>query len=300
MIPYPHPDLPDLLHKYLSFDGLKKTLLGSSVLVSRPTLFNDAFDSTPTYGSDFDRETVVESALEQCVSVVRGDEFPKLVGPFAPFLLMLRSTFGAKRFVEDELRAGLEDTLDGLPAHLSKLKEEHAEHLKSFKICCFSSDSLSPPMWGNYADNLNGGMLSFSHDETRDSLFLTARPVLYKQTPPILFSNDFLSDYLSARAEITPEYLTDLAIFNKDISWKYEQEWRLVAGEGWKPEYETELVNFNPLDLSEVTLGARASQDQINETKHILRIKYPHTRLFRLTTNNQSSQYLRIEIDLHY
>jgi len=280
-----NPKLPDLLYKYTSANGLAATLKNASLRFSRPNLFNDLFDTTLELVADFDRDTIVANVLEDTYQNIQGNSSIPLEGTMGRMIRLMQKNFHKmpeKEVILKELRLGVEESLDLLPELSKKFGNEISGFLKTSKICCFSSDSLAPPMWGNYANNLSGSVLGFAPTPGADSFFKLARPVHYTDQRPTLMDQERIIGLLSGVGVTNADAIYQEVLHTKHSSWAYEKEWRIAAGSGWSPEIEVEYVGFHKADLRQVILGTRFDKGMIESVKDEL-AKYPNVYLFQLS-----------------
>ncbi|WP_323784980.1 DUF2971 domain-containing protein [Thalassovita sp.] len=280
-----HPELPEVLFKYTSEAGLLSILRNKSLRFSRPTRFNDLYDAKLQLSAGYDREAVISGALEKLYASISGEDQTPLVGSMGALIESMRPKFSEDSDKEQlfaELRLGLEESLDNLPDLLKKYEPEFEAHFQLSKILCLSSDGYSPPMWGNYADNLKGAAVGFTPTVEADSLFLTAKPIRYLDKRPALLDEEPLIEQLSARSKNDPDEISERIVFTKAMAWQYEAEWRIVAGHGWKPESETEQVQFHIGDLRYIVLGTRFDLEKVAEVKELM-ATFPNARLMYLS-----------------
>lgn len=123
---------------------------------------------------------------------------------------------------------------------------------KHITLCSFSKDNKNNLMWSHYANNHQGICVQYSsvlffYLETVEK-YLSASKIRYSKTPPLI---DMLEDPYSKTAKM---------IFNKQIEWKYEKEYRVAL----LSDYETDYIGIGNELIKAVYIGSRASQELIN------------------------------------
>lgn len=277
----PHPDLPPSLYKYCSQDAARAILSNQTLQFSRPGLFNDGFDLRIALAINIDEKAVIERALDQIYEGAYGPE-PFLPGNKLGALLLLMRVFFRNKPEPDAFREAIRPAIEELIANrknmLRQLCDELAAETAKFKVLCLSSSGTIAPMWGNYADNIHGAALHFAPRE-EDSLFLAARPVSYVDHDPILFDDQGFTDWLSGRRGLGDSDLLSQFLYTKTAEWAPEREWRIVAGNGWKPDDEREYVEFSTRDLEAVVFGFRSNATFRGEITKLVTERYPECRL---------------------
>jgi hypothetical protein len=295
MVHEAHPDLPKILYKYLSPDSALAVLKNNSLRFSKPPFFNDDFDARVTLGIEINKDIVIQLSVEKIWEGAYGPvTFParnamgamvNLVRQIAPKPLLSQVEFF------ESVRPGIIETLDKIGPGFEQLHAEFHAIIANFKILCLSTNPVSAPMWGNYAENISGAALGFAPSLVRDSFFLTAKPISYVDDVPIALNDEMLSDIISGRSSIGDFYLDEMMIYTKFKDWSYECEWRIVAGLGWDPTNNFEYVNFDPQDLEIVILGMRASDQTKEEVASIVAQKYPNCAIRQLVRDQGRMSY---------
>lgn len=277
--------------KYLDSGGARATLAGRTLRWSRPSRFNDLFDMAVPYSTDVRSEYVTSLTLERMWARVQGLENRPAANKMGETLELLRPNFLrlTREQFDDAMRPGIEELLTKHPERMRLFGMEMIEHLKTIKVLCLSRIHDDNTMWGLYAENHRGVVLEFANVDGIDSVYSVARPVTYSDQAPPLLDDDALADYIAGNIALTPR-LADPLMLLKSNHWRYEQELRIVSGEGREPGSEFEDVPFHPRELFAVYFGAR-SQNLRTELEPLLAAKYPHTQRW------QSSQGKAFQID---
>jgi hypothetical protein len=281
----------DRYFKYLSPAGARPTLTDSTLRWSRPSKFNDLFDMAVPYSADFDADHVTQRALDLMWERIQHPGQRRPMNQMGALLERLWAHFlrqGREQFDKD-LRPGVRETLAKLPGHMDVFGKEIVGGLKTIKVLCLSGAHDDNTMWALYADNHRGLVLEFANAEGVDSVYRVAKPVNYSNRAPPLLDDEGLANFLAGNITLTPD-LADRLMFLKSAHWRYEQELRIVTGEGRNPDAEFEDVPFHPRELVAVYFGARAAELR-TELEPIVVEKYPHAQRW------QASQGKGFQID---
>ncbi|MBB6068183.1 DUF2971 domain-containing protein [Methanococcus maripaludis] len=158
-----------------------------------------------------------------------------------------------------EIKKDLEKFCRSIPGH-----DESIELLKeSTYICCFSELNDSKLMWSHYADSHKGFCIEydFKNEHTDEELKQNLFPVLYREELFDIVPYGLKNDDLNPLIEIY------LAMF-KEISWKYEQEWRLIF-----PMGKSESFSRRGPTISAIYLGAKIDEENKQKLIEIARAK---------------------------
>ncbi|MBG0768305.1 DUF2971 domain-containing protein [Methanococcus maripaludis] len=121
-----------------------------------------------------------------------------------------------------ELRKKIEKTIRD---NYSELKKAMDIFKKRIYICCFSESKDSKLMWSHYADSHKGFCIEydFNSEYTEEGLKCSLFPVIYGEE---------IFDIVPYAFEKNQNRLVHIHIaMFKEISWKYEKEWRLIYTE---------------------------------------------------------------------
>jgi hypothetical protein len=262
--------------KYLGPAGARATLTNSTLRWSRPSRFNDLFDMAVPFSTDFDNQYVTKRALDLMWERVRnpGQRPPsnKMGAVLEQFSIQFFQR-GREQFDKD-MHPGIAESLAKLPRRLEAFSNEILGHMSRVKVLCLSRALNDNTMWGLYAENHRGLVLEFANAEGVDSVYRVAKPVNYSDHAPPLLDDEGLANFLAGNITLTPR-LTDPLMFIKSTHWRYEQELRIVSGEGRNPGAEFEDVPFHPRELVAIYFGARANELRTEVEPTVIE-KYPH------------------------
>lgn len=251
----------DRYFKYLGVAGAHATLTNGTLRWSRPSMFNDLFDMAVPYSTDFESSYVTQRALDLMWRRVQSSEEQPFANKMGATLEALRPRLVSldRDQFDQIMRPGIEDVLANHSERMAAFGLAIVEHLKSIKVLCLSRVQNDNTMWGLYAENHRGIVLEFANVEGLDSVYRIAKPVTYRDRAPPVLDDAALASYLAGNIALNPS-LADPLMLLKSTHWRYEQELRIVSGEGRVPSAEFEDVPFHPRELVAVYFGARASE----------------------------------------
>lgn len=193
-----HTDRHRTLYHYQPFKDahigyLEQTLRVRTVHLSRPSSFNDPWDSRPWFDSAILEDTQERERHLDWLLNMAG------VPADAPSAEEMRAN-------PVLLRAVIEQVRDG---HVRAIDDQ-------YRLYCLTPDALHQLMWAHYADNHRGVCLEF---DTGADLLIGAYRVYYRDRFPV------------QRVYEDEENASLVPIFTKSDVWAYEREYRLVAEE---------------------------------------------------------------------
>lgn len=157
----------------------------------------------------------------------------------------------------------------------------------TLRCFCLSEDENNSTMWAHYGDVHRGCMFAFGHIEEKGTPFLAAEKVTYTEEPPVVGSALDILLY-GPYSEIKKN--TRLAIFfNKEITWAYEKEWRVMINRSAPNLEKHSDFLFYPNELTSVSFGSRILEEERNEILRLIELGYPHCELFEVQINKGTS-----------
>lgn len=276
----------DRYFKYLAPEAARAVLTNRTLRWSRPSRFNDIFDMAVPYSTDFDADYVRRRAVELMWERVQNPGQQVAENQMGDMLEALRPVFlhlGFARFA-DTMQESMTPTLARTPSLFEKFGLEIVEHMRTIKVLCLSRVHDDNLMWGVYASDHKGLVLEFANAEGVDSVYRIAQPVTYCDRAPPLLDDEGLSNFLAGNIALDPK-LADPLIYLKSTHWRYEQELRIVTGDGRSPDDEAEVVQFHPRELVAVYFGARGT-DLRKELEPLVIAKYPHALRWQASQGN--------------
>ncbi|MER8512940.1 DUF2971 domain-containing protein [Mesorhizobium sp. M1060] len=289
-----HPDLPASLYKYTTANTALLILQNGTLQVSRPTVFNDLFDMNINLGIEVGNEpAVVEQILDQLWEGLYGSGPLQDRNSLGRGIALMRQFFTDPKNPEEwrnDMRTGIAEGVHNRHAIAQDLSAKLAEQCAIFKILCLSDSGTIAPMWGTYADTLQGVVLQFT-PKTEESFFRAALPVRY-EGPPIVLNEQQYVDWRSGRLALDDIDLFSMFVFTKDHAWSYEHEWRIFFGAGHKPDADREYEDFAPEDLETVIFGNRIDADIQGKIAALVADRYKACRLRRVVKPVAGAAYV--------
>ncbi len=260
------------VYKYLDIEGAKKLLSDKTILFSRPSDFNDPFDSyiDNTVNFDFD-----EGSFKRLICIIRKSSelgknfngvFKKDEKNYYNNLSLDDKKEYMNKWADNIKRGGLEEYRKVLLNFNEKMSEGTREILKSTGVFCASRVFNSLLMWSHYSDNHKGVVIEF-YPKTKDSVFKKVRYVNYSLMRPHLYSSIdeyFEKSVYSEKEKTSAEYI-DSILYTKFSDWSYEEEIRIARtdvfiGDNIK-NAEKAGHNFHEEDLISIYIGAKISEE---------------------------------------
>jgi hypothetical protein len=258
-----------------------KAVLGNGTLRwALPKLFNDPFDVQFDLQVKYDRDLVVERALNNIIDLYMGRRHVISGNKLAEGVKLLREIApGLKEAdLREKFRRSMYEGMENAERNMPKTHAEMRAVLGQLKLLCFSEVHDNILMWAHYGDNHTGAVLEFSCIEKFDSAWGAAKPVRYRENMPLLVDEQKLVMLLSGDGTIATPELFEEAVFVKAKDWEYEREWRLVGG--WEKEQATEYIAFHLDEMTALYLGCRISDADRAAIKTAAAEKYPHAAVY--------------------
>lgn len=286
--------------KYLSQSSSIAVLRSGNLKWSRPSCFNDPFDSSsfPSFSPEFG--IVYGLAVEEFRKMLR-NEVPSLstVNPTSRLISMMRMGFeqglASISDYEEHFEQLVREFLQTGDAFAERYHTEVAAQLEDLKICCLSKNFVSDQMWAHYAEDFKGALLIFSPSNA-NSLFTRSERVTYSDEPYFIFDADEFGKVITGQLSMSDREFVSRAvtkiILTKKHGWSYEKEWRINFGSGRSPEADIEYLPYDSEDLHAVCLGLRSPPDFAEEVCNLARSRNPTVRLFRTTKQLKTNRII--------
>jgi hypothetical protein len=122
-------------------------------------------------------------------------------------------------------------------------------------LASFAGNKENNLMWSHYTDNHRGMCVEYHHSlfdflRSQKGFFVSAK-VNYSEKPPTVDNSEAIQEKIKKM------------IFNKQIEWKYEQEFRVV----FQSDIDTDFIPIDNKLIKSVYIGAKTSTDV---EKHIV------------------------------
>jgi hypothetical protein len=279
------------LGKYLSRSAADAVLRNGTLKWSRPSGFNDPFDSIafPRFSPAFD--IVYGFAVEEFRKVLRNEaQSLSISNPTSKLISMMRmgleQGLASISEYQEHFEQLVRDFLQTGDTFAERYHTEVAAKLEDLKICCFTKNFLNDQMWAHYAEDFKGVLLIFSPANS-DSIFIRSEQVAYSDEPYFIFDADEFGKVITGQSSMADREFVGRAvtkiILNKKTGWSYEKEWRINFGSGRLPDEEIEYLPYDNKDLFAVCVGLRSPPDFVEEVSNLARSRNPGVKLFRST-----------------
>lgn len=311
---------PKNLYRYRAINENNiNALIENKFLLTKPTLFNDPFDSLLFV----DRQKIVESLnSESDIDVIEKlkndsnfrEEQVKLLGKeFVDRHLELNS-FESK--AEKEIYTRLSKEIS--EKFIDKIIEESLKSLKqSSLVACLSEDYSSILMWSHYADNHRGFALNYDFNERfsieTEIAGIKATEFADKKIFPVRYSNQRYDATYYVEFHFIENHFRQLGIdfkqpffdklfyykilMFKSLDWSYEKEWRIIKQTNLnyvdnKPNIEF-IDNITP---KEILLGTNVSEEYKKKLKNISKEKNIPIYQMKLETFNKEYKLTKEDV----
>jgi hypothetical protein len=267
-------ECPEKLYKFLSVDGLLKTLESRAFRLSRPRDFNDPLDMylQSPYGDE--RKAFLENLKEAFLCFIEQENDLSSL-PDLPFTTANTRIATVPKEVPQDKKTYLRERLRNEPVEqlydLKKLEQSEQDVIsivrQSFEldgIFCSTANFENLLMWAHYADKHRGAVIEFTPNKEKDSVFLASRKIAYSDERPVLYATAremVLHKFTMSANESAKAFLEKL-IQTKGSDWKYEQEYRLYVPSCIKPGREFATLEYHPEELTSVFLGCRMCREK--------------------------------------
>ena len=286
-------ECPDKIYKFLSFDGLCKTLENGTIRLSKPSDFNDPLDIYLQECFGKDRQVFLEEMKEAFQDFIEGEiDLSSL--PDSPYKAKIAAIITAHRKASPEQRAKMREEMSRIPIEelydLKKLEETEQELLssvyQSFEldgVFCSTVDFKNLLMWAHYADRHQGAVIEFTPNKERDSAFLASRRIIYSNERPVLYATaqEMIFSGIAMSTEESGKFILDKLIYTKGKDWEYEQEYRLHLPLCIKPGQPFATHEYHPEELTSVFLGCRMSQQSQEKAIALAKTANPSVAIYK-------------------
>lgn len=271
----------DRFFKYVSVSTALTVLKRSAVRYSSPLIFNDPFDIQSGLHFPFDIDVLHDKALQRMNELVTADQRLRVDE---------EDDWGKAIIIAWENRAkrgrvSLAPSIErysernrGLPVTVSTPLGLHISASSPSVQCHEGHDNLL--MWSHYAQNHGGAVFAFKVLLEDDSALRVAEPIIYRNEPPALFSEEEWVGSTLGTEPLDPERFFLEYAFVKSSHWAYEKEWRVWTLEERGQELFTDY-QLLPEELEAVYLGCKMEAEQKAAITSLIAQKYPRTQIFQ-------------------
>lgn len=311
---------PKNLYRYRSCNPNNfKTLEEEKFLLTKPTLFNDPYDSllyidrqkiiselTKEAEYDIVEKTQNDSQFKEEQIQLLGKDFVDRFAHMTPF----------KNSKEKEFYKKASDKI--YTEFVDKLIDESIKAMKqSSLVACLSEDFDSILMWSHYADNHRGFVLNYDF-KSRYSIKtkipgVNATEFADKKLFPVQYSEKrfdatyyvefhFIDNYFrSIGLKLNKPFFDKLFYYKfllfKSPSWEYEKEWRIIKQTNINYNDKKSDIDFiNDIRPKEILLGSKISNE--NKDKLINIAKQKEIPIYQMQLNLFEKEYRLTKIDI--
>lgn len=231
------PPSPNILYKYVTYEGAVAMLAYGTARFGRPTDFNDPYDLQwdPTWQVN-DLE-FIEMQVDALIRILTGpvdwDAIPDRVWRLELSRMRVRfdAEFGNMGIAK--ARQALIDRIRCSPAEPDGIDpvSEREWFAKASRVWCLTEIPDSLVMWSHYADHHKGCVLGF--DTSKLNAAWKTRPLqaVYSRTLPRSMRQAAMEQFLLRQPLPGPTEEEVRSFFaGKADAWAYEKEWRYVFG----------------------------------------------------------------------
>lgn len=232
-----------VLYKYMTVDGVMKTLESCNIKFSNPDDFNDPFDCDPRM-IDFSNPTE--------------EYYNHLVDTMCP-----NAKYTQRQNALIEIRK------KGLKFTFRNVRE-----IADVRVSCFTIDKDNLLMWSHYANKHTGCCIAFNLEELYSSLLIKYDNVRCLR---VEYSKDFptISYYKCPKRAATSWCIL------KSEDWKYEKEIRMLVNTNNSIEGMDSLPLPKSVFCS-IYLGAKISSDDKDKIIQICRERYGEIEIYQM------------------
>lgn len=248
---------PEFTYKYKIYESSIEIIQDDIIYIPYPSQLNDPFESVNKF--DF-TELINRNVREDYVDYL-----------IEKFHFQIEKEKLDKKILRENL---LEKIIPDLVEHYIKHREDlYFKDYSNYGILSLTDNYNNILMWSHYADMHKGICLKFNTDKLiKSGLFESGCIVFYDDKYPTLDLLNFVSPVVDVEIK-----LLILLFFNKHISWKYENEYRIIKIFGHhrdpKQLIEQRKVKITSDSIEEVILGSRFPVEKIHEIKSICKEK---------------------------
>ncbi len=267
---------PPSLFKYMTFEGMHKTLTTSTIRSCSPLTFNDPFDVqwSPTW--NLSTPALVCNAYQRFWNEVFGAQLSNTFNLSSQNTRLFLQHRERLRNIRIDRRQAAFDEWFGPFRHIAARAFAYVEQgaiavQTQLRIISMSNNPTSILMWSHYASSHTGVVLEWDTNILEQVLQSPAEPVRYSEHIPIAFDLEHFVDHLvydTALPIPDRSQLADTWSLTKAAAWRYEQEWRFVIKSEDAPPYSFHA--FPSSALKSIICGCRMSHTEVHTLRSLL------------------------------
>ncbi len=218
-------NMPDVLYKYRTTSDQHIKALGNDFLMAvSPSKLNDSYEGA-LYIDFQNRWNLIYTSFIDVFYKRTGYKLDVDVEKYKDRDALFKDLMNCLGISKQDLEFWDKVCLD-IDRMLEKRLYQFQNEIKQIseqlhRICSFSKDNDSNPMWAHYADDFKGYCVGYNLKELNNVLTGSLLPVRYEDT--VLEVEDTFFD----KSEVNKSFLMN-AITRKSTQWSYENEWRLL------------------------------------------------------------------------
>lgn len=281
-------------YKYTSARTALLILRNRTFRYSSPVLFNDPFDIQTEIKFDFPIHNFPKLVMEEIEEIVLSKKHVELDegNAWSKAIALLKEKVEEHGYYEDDVKSITLPMLE-IMKHLledtrQKYNEAWREFLPRLRVFSVSEKKDNILMWSHYADYHTGVVLKLDVLPEEDNPLCVAKPVIYRPTPPIFFTErEWIDDIIGAKEIDHQKLYWEYAYVKSDI-WGYENEWRV-----WDllPDVQSRLYSDYPVypkELDEIYFGCRIREEDRKAIVLSAKSINPEIRFFQgIKSNDQ-------------
>lgn len=264
-----------------------KILETSAVRYSSPLIFNDPFDVQSGLHFDFDIESLPDKTLKRIEDLVVSDSKPSVCesDPMGKLVLLVwenkvtRDLLGGREW--EAFRCLLAWLKERIVQFRGRYEQSWNNFLPRLRVFSVAEEEDNLLMWSHYGQAHTGVVFEFLVLPQEDNPLCVAQPVIYRNAPPSLFTEQQWMEEILGVQRLDLEELYFRYVYVKSAVWAYEKEWRV-----WDllPEREEALYSDYPLrakEIGSVYLGCKIAPDSKESILSLISKKHPDARIFQ-------------------
>lgn len=276
----------------MTYNTASIVLKNQTLRWSTPATLNDPYDIQFDLRIDFDRDKILEDALEKLWKAFTGELIGHPESPLSVAMNSLRPSLQgiSKKNLLRKIKEGFQKSFTTFDNTIDQVRKITREHLSTCKILCLTDSPTNQLMWAYYADSNRGVVLRFQDEPEGKGICQLAKKISYMPDIPMLFEEDELSDLLAGLVLFDHAKRVNMLIYTKSDAWKHESEWRISAGNGRNKLAPHEDKVFGARELTGAIFGCRMPPEQKTALSLTIMDLYPHAEIFQAAPANHSFQ----------
>jgi Protein of unknown function (DUF2971) len=279
------------LYKYLDVQGARLTLQNKMFEHAKPSTFNDIEELTIRSLFPEDDETALKELEVGFTDTLLKhlDDKPTCLNlqirmKVALLLRIFKANPELAKHIKEAKAKGQAPEIFNVD-HMKKRHRDFIAEINLFmqgwRVLCVSTLRDSERMWIRYADEHKGIVLRILPNLGKDSKYQLFRPVVYRERRPSLYesASSFQESSLFGDQQAQIKKLLETIIYSKTLEWEYECEYRFAIPLG-SGEKDWNLMPYHPEEISELYMGAKATEEQKAEFAELARGVNPQISVF--------------------